>query len=348
MASCAYLLPLRRTSFSRSEAIEWRDYIETLGQAGCTVITVDGSPPEIFAQHAAILGASCFHIPVDPSFGFLNDKVNAIYSGVAFAQPEKIILGDDDIRYGPTTVAEVLQLLDSYEVVRPQNFLAPLPWWGRMESARMLINRATLRAADYPGTCAFRRSTFQRVGYYDGDVLFDNEEMIRHFAERGAIISFATDLFVRKRPPRFRKWLEQRPRQAYEDFGLRIKTSLFLAIVPLGIVITLLFGSRAASLYLILLTLVSIAIAFRGWARGRAREVMPVSSIFFAPVWIAERSLSTYTALYWYFAHRGYPFGAQLLSKGIGRDWREGGRRAAEQMRRNVPRPRQNGSDAVD
>jgi hypothetical protein len=142
--------------------------------------------------------------------------------------------------------------------------------------------------------------------------------------------------------------LEQRPRQAYEDFGLRIKTSLFLAILPLGIVITLLFGSRAASLYLILLTLVSIAIAFRGWARGRAREVTPVSSIFFAPVWIAERSLSTYTALYWYFAHRGYPFGAQLLSKGIGRDWREGGRRAAEQMRRNVPRPRQNGSDAVD
>ena len=27
---------------------------------------------------------------------------------------------------------------------------------------------------------------------------------------------------MQKRPPRFQKWLEQRPRQAYEDFGLRL------------------------------------------------------------------------------------------------------------------------------
>ena len=107
-------------------------------------------------------------------------------------------------------------------------------WWARMEAARMLINRATLKTADYPGTCAFRRQTFFDLGEYDGDVLFDNEELIRHFARSGARIDYENDFFILKRPPEFRKWLEQRPRQAYEDFGLRGKTVLFASILPLS------------------------------------------------------------------------------------------------------------------
>ena len=49
----------------------------------------------------------------------------------------------------------------------------------------MLINRALLRTADYPGTCAFHRATMLRVGHYDGDVLFDNEEIIRGKKRKG-------------------------------------------------------------------------------------------------------------------------------------------------------------------
>ena len=109
-------------------------------------------------------------------------------------------------------------LLRRHEMVRPQNYIAPLPWWARIETARMLINRGVLRTGDYPGTCAFRRSTYLRVGHYDGDVLFDNEEIVRHFILSGADVCNVLDLFILKRPPTSRKWLEQRPRQAYEDF----------------------------------------------------------------------------------------------------------------------------------
>ena len=42
------------------------------------------------------------------------------------------------------------------------------------------------------------------------------------------------------------------------------------------------------------------------------------------------QSISTYWAVYWYLRHGGYPFGDKLLTKGIGRDWVEGGRVAAE------------------
>ena len=324
MALCAYLLPLRRLQFFASEAAEWASYFESLSKAGCEVIIIDGSPPEVFSRHAEVFGTTHSHIQVDRRFAYLNDKVNAVHTGVAFTDKEKIILADDDIRYTAESIRETVGLLEQYEVVRPQNFLSPLPWWARIEASRMLINRGTLRMGDYPGTCAFRRSTMLRVGHYDGDVLFDNEEIIRHFAEKGATIAYATDLFIRKRPPHFRKWMEQRARQAYEDFGLRIKTSLFVSILPLLLAFTLLFGLRGLVVYLIALAMVSVGLALRGLIRGRAREVMPLSCCLFAPMWVVERSISTYAAAYWFIARGGYPFGDRLLSKGIGRSWRKG------------------------
>jgi len=325
---CTYLLPIRRANFAAEEANELAVYFGALSAAGCEVLVVDGSVEPVFQKHGELWRAVCRHEKVDRSFGFLNDKVNGVHTGVQLASEEKIILADDDIRYGRTEIDRVCELLQHCELVRPQNYLAPLPWWARMEAARMLINRATLRTADYPGTCAFRRSSMLRVGHYDGDVLFDNEEIIRHFAAARASIAYATDLFVRKRPPTFRKWIEQRPRQAYEDFGLRIKTALFLSL-PLIAVWVAVFGPRGLLLYLLCLSSLAISLAISGRFIGAASEYFPWSVCFFAPLWTLERSASTYWALYWHFAWGGYPFGDKILSKGIGRDWISGGRIAA-------------------
>ena len=327
MPGCAYLLPLRRKTFSPAETAEWRDYFEELARTDCEIVVIDGSPPEVFAEHHALLQPVCRHIAVDHRYGYLNDKVNGVHTGVAAVTHEKIILADDDIRYGPDQINEVARLLDRFEVVRPQNFLWPLPWWARMESARMLINRATLCSGDYPGTCAFRRSTFLRAGHYDGDVLFDNEEIIRHFVQKGASIHYAIDFFVRKCPPRFRKWIEQRPRQAYEDFGLRFKTGLFLSLPLFIVAASLRFGVRGLALSLSTSAAISVALALRGFLRGRARKVMKLSCCFFAPAWGLERCLSTYAAIYWLVTRGGYPFGEHVLNRGIGRAWHAGSSR---------------------
>jgi hypothetical protein len=53
----------------------------------------------------------------------------------------------------------------------------------------------------------------------------------------------------------------------------------------------------------------------------------------FAPLWICERTISTYCAFYWYLARGGYPFGDRILTKGIGRAWFSGARTASEQLR---------------
>ena len=324
--SCTYLLPIRRVRANREEMADFARYFQMLARANCEVLVVDGSPPEVFAEHKEAWGDLCRHVPVDPQYTYLNGKVNGVHTGVNLAICERIVLADDDIRYTPDDIKRACALLDHHEMVRPQNYLCPLPWWARMESARMLINRGALRTGDYPGTCAFRRSTFLRVGHYDGDVLFDNEEIVRHFVLQGAQVCFARDFFILKRPPTLHKWMEQRPRQAYEDFVMRLKTVLFMSLLPLILALSLFANWRAAVCFVLVVSLCAVLVAARGLWRDRAYKFFPAYSIFYAPLWMLERSLSVYWAIYWRMAHGGYPFGDRVLSKGTGRAWVAGRR----------------------
>jgi hypothetical protein len=331
---CTYILPIRRSRFARREAADFADYFKQLAAAGCEVLVIDGSSAFVFAEHHRLWSGVVRHEHVDQRFHFLNDKVNGVHTGVRLALCEKIVLADDDIRYRKIDIERMCALLEDFEVVRPQNYLSSIALpdrdrnalgelvspWVLTEAARMLINRATLKTGDYPGTCGFLRQTFLAAGEYDGDVLFDNEELIRHLARRGARIAYASDFFIRKCPPTFGKWLEQRPRQAYEDFGLRFKTILFALVLPIAILVAFINPKW------LLLFALSILIAFAGWLRGSARNYFPLQVCLFAPLWILERTVSTYCAFWWRISRGGYPFGERLLRKGIGRDWIEGGR----------------------
>ncbi|MBA2502505.1 MAG: glycosyltransferase family 2 protein [Pyrinomonadaceae bacterium] len=322
---CTYLLPIRRLRFNEAEAADFAGYFKSLAAAGCEILVVDGSPAEVFDKHATAWAALCRHTKVDPQYAYLNGKVNGIHTGVALASHESVVQADDDIRYTDDDINRMCALLESYEMVRPQNFLRPLPLWARMEAARMLINRAVLRAGDYPGTCGFRRETFRRVGHYDGDVLFDNEEIVRHFRLHGASVCYANDFFILKRPPTLTKWWEQRPRQAYEDFVMRLKTLFFLSLIPLALALLFGFGWKAFTIYIMLISCGSALLAMRG-RRGGAHKLFPPFVPLYAPLWFFERSLSSYWALYWRVVRGGYPFGDRLLSKGTGRAWVAGGK----------------------
>lgn len=329
---CTYLLPIRRVRADAGEAAEFARYFEQLASAGCEVLVVDGSPEEVFDAHGEAWRGACRHVGVNPKYAYLNGKVNGVHTGVDLARSERIILADDDIRYTPADIARACELLDRFEMLRPQNYLAPLPLWGRMEAARMLINRGVLRTGDYPGTCAFRRSTCLRVGHYDGDVLFDNEEIVRHFAVQGASVGYARDLFIHKRPSTFRKWMEQRPRQAYEDFVMRAKTALFMSLVPLALILAAFISMRAALMFVAFVAFGSMLLAARGLLTDGAYKFFPARVLLYAPLWVLERALSVYWALYWRIARGGYPFGDRLLSKGTGRSWVAGGRAVRREL----------------
>jgi hypothetical protein len=317
-------LTIRRVRFDADEAGRFGDYFRLLAGAGCEVLVVDGSPHDVFAAHAEAWGGACVHTPVDPQYKYLNGKVNGIHTGVSLAAHERVILADDDIRYTPDDVRRMAEMLDSFEMVRPQNYLRPLPAWARTEAARMLINRAWMAEGDYPGTLGVRRDAMRRLGHYDGDVLFDNEEIVRHFRAHGARIAYARDFFILKRPPSFRKWVEQRPRQAYEDFVMRAKTTFFATLLPALALLWLAAGWGWALAAGAAVACGAVIVAARGLSDGAARFFAPWLCLY-APLWVAERVASTYWAFYWRVARGGYPFGDKLLARGTGRAWRVAG-----------------------
>jgi hypothetical protein len=330
--ACTVIVPIRRVRFQPQEARTLGNYFKSLSMIGCEVLVVDGSPSEVFAEHDQLWEAYTRHFKPDPKFTFLNGKVNGIHTGVELASSEYIIVADDDIRYTASNVNRMCRLLSEYEVVRPQNFISPTPLWARLENARILINRGVLRTGDYPGTCGFRRSTMLRVGPYDGDVLFDNEEMIRHFAVQGATIKYALDFFILKRPPTFKKWIEQRPRQAYEDFGMWLKTVAFMSVLPFVITLLVFRGLQTTLVFAALVSALAIGLCVMGLVRTSAFRVFDISTPLYAPVWILERAISVYWAIYWRVRYGGYPFGDKLLSKGTGDAWIRG----AMLQRRNL------------
>ncbi|HEY0658194.1 MAG TPA: glycosyltransferase family 2 protein [Pyrinomonadaceae bacterium] len=318
---CTYLLTIRRVEFSPKEAEDFRTYFGLLGFAGCETLVVDGSPPEVFEKHSEVWRNVCHHVAVDTQYKYLNGKVNGIHTGVALAGHNRIILADDDIRYAPDDVRRMADLLENYEMVRPQNYFRPLPFWARTEAARMLLNRAWIDEGDYSGTLGVTKNAMIRVGHYDGDVLFDNEEIVRHFRLKGANIKYARDFFILKLPPTFGKWIEQRPRQAYEDFVMRAKTLFFLSLPVVLAVTAWNAGWRLCLTYIVVIAISAILTAAFGLTDGATR-FFPITVILYAPLWIAERSISTYWAFYWYFTRGGYPFGDKVVSKGTGRAWK--------------------------
>ncbi|WP_345714189.1 glycosyltransferase, partial [Kineococcus glutinatus] len=200
------------------DVAEMARYLHAL--AGCADVTVvDGSAPAEFARHAAAFGTpdgAVRHLPPQPWPG-RNGKVAGVVTGVRTARHEFVVVADDDVRWDAAGLRRVAGLLERADVVRPQNVFSPTPWHARWDTGRTLLNRAL--GADYPGTFGLRRSTFCRMGGYDGDVLFENLQMLRTVRAAGGREVRAPDLFVARRPPTARHFLGQRVRQAYDDLA---------------------------------------------------------------------------------------------------------------------------------
>lgn len=331
-SSVTYVLPIRQARVVPGTVAEMAAYLRSIVGSCCEMIVVDGSDPAVFAAHHEAWRAHCTHVRPNPRYRYLNGKVNGLFTGTDAAETDQIILGDDDVRYTSADVERMSTLLEQFDYVKPQNFFDPLPLHARIESARMLINRAVLETGDYPGTCGFRKSVLDRIGPYDGDVLFENEEMFRHFALHGAKILCANDFFVRKLPPTFQKFLEQRPRQSYEDLVMRAKTALFASFLPLGATIGAVVGRGAALGYFGAWSAAAIGLAWHGRRQEGAARYFPISSCLFAVPWILERGIFVYVALFWRLAVGGLPYWGRIVPKGTGPDFSRGGRALEEHV----------------
>jgi len=284
-----YLLPLRWQTDSSGLA-ELTDYLRRISLAG-DVLIVDGSPPQVFARHHGSWAAFARHIPPDPGLAYRNGKVNGVITGMRAAAAERVIIADDDVRYDDRSLALTLALLEDADIVVPQNYFDPLPWHAAWDSARILLNRGL--GMDYPGTLAVRRAAFLSAGCYDGDVLFENLELMRTLRAGGARLAPAPHVLVRRLPPDFRHFAGQRVRQAYDSLAQPARLATELALLPAAALATatrryrLLAGAAGAA----------VALAEAGRRRRGGAAVFPRYLPLLAPIWLAERSVCSWLAV---------------------------------------------------
>jgi hypothetical protein len=283
-----YLLPLRWQQDHGSG--ELTAYLRGLARL-CQVIVVDGSPDPVFARHHRAWDAFTCHLRPDPALTYRNGKVNGVITGMRAAGGERVIIADDDVRYDDQSLARVLGLLDDADLVIPQNYFSPLPWHAAWDTARTLVNRSA--GTDYPGTLAVRRSAFFQAGCYDGDVLFENLELMRTMRAAGARLAAAPQVHIRRLPPTARQFAGQRIRQAYDSLAQPPRLAAELVLLPAFVLVA------ATRRYAALggAAVAAAGIAEIGRRRNGGTTVFPPVCTFLAPAWVAERSVCSWLAL---------------------------------------------------
>ncbi|MCS3843814.1 glycosyltransferase family 2 protein [Microbacterium sp. AK031] len=202
---------------------------------------------------------------------------------------EAIVIADDDVRYEGDALASIVADLTSADLVKPQNYFAPAPWRARWDTARSLLNRAL--GSEYPGTYARRRSTITAAGGYDADVPVREPRVGAHGAGDRRHGAHPRDLLIARRPPSVEHFLSQRVRQAYDSFAQPGRLLLEASVLPILICLRRRPGA------IVMLVVLSMAVAEYGSQRDHGSTVFPRSSVFWIPLWIAERSIATRLAV---------------------------------------------------
>jgi hypothetical protein len=301
----SYVLPLRWSEDAGRE--ELTRYLRALQEHCAEILIVDGSPADVFAANDKAWGSWTVHVAPDADTHCKMGKVSGVTTGVRHAGYEAIVIADDDVRYERAALQKLFEYLDDHDLVRPQNFFDPLPWHARWDTARSLLNRAL--GADYPGTLGIRRSRFVGMGGYDGDVIFENLELIRSVQASGGTIVSPLDLFVRRLPPTTSHFWGQRTRQAYDDFALPLRMTCWLTVVPL--LLTMIGRRRSAGGCISALAIVLAAQL--GRVRAGGAQVFPASASLLAPFWVLERGVCSWLAVLQRLRFGGVRYGAEVI-----------------------------------
>jgi len=291
---CSYLVVIDRDREADGDLRDLAAYLSTINLAGCEVIVVDSSPAPVFEKNRRVLRWVSRHIAARPRHRSFSGAIDVIRTAIDVSTSDKVIVADENVRYDGTAVDSVCELLDFHEVVEPQDYFDPLPWWIGIEAGRMLVHRGVEPLPDHGATFGMRKAAVR--GLRGVDVAWSNgDDPVRHLTSQGAEVFSACDVFVRRLPPPLNDWLRDRPRQAGDDFDLPVKTAFFFALLPVAIVLAIVGGVRLAGGYAGAIACASLVLAIRG--RGRASAFFPLRACLSAPLWVFERSVSVYWAL---------------------------------------------------
>ena len=290
---CSYVVVVESAASSINDLRELGNYLSTLSVAGCDVVVLDPSPRMLFELNGRILRWVARHVPVRAEHCTPAGTLDRLRAAASVAACEKVIVASEDVRYTPGAIAQLCDLLEKHEVVEPQDYLDPLPWWGSLEAGRILVHRGIEPQPDHGATFGFRRGTVRALRALN---TIDDRDPARRLVAAGAEVHAASEIFVRREPGAFENWLEERPRLAANDFALPLKSAFFFSLVPFLLVLGVLGGLRLAAVYAGIIAFSSVGLALRG--RAGASAFFPLRACLLAPLWVLERSVSVYWALF--------------------------------------------------
>lgn len=259
-------------------------YLHRLADVVDEVVVVDGSPADVFADHARRWVGAVRHLVPDATIADPPDKPVGVVTGARAAGHDVVVVADDDVRWTLPDLAAAAGRMDDADLLRPHNRFDPMPWHARWDTGRTLLNRAF--GGDWPGTLVVRRSYV--VDGYGRDVLFENLDLVRTVVARGGRVAVARDLVIVRRPPSAGWFLRQRVRQAYDELARPSHLVWQLSLLPVAV----LGGRRAAAG----LGVGAIVVAEVGRRRGGTRGFPPTAALW-APAWLTERAVCSWAAV---------------------------------------------------
>ncbi|MEA2164930.1 MAG: hypothetical protein QOK37_3057 [Thermoanaerobaculia bacterium] len=292
---CTYLIVIDGDRELPGEHRELTSYLSDIGVAGCDVVVVDGSPEETFDENGKSLRWVGRHVAARPCHRSFSGAIDPIRAAIDFSNCDKVIVADQNVRYDDQAIGQICALLDHHEVVEPQDYFAPLPWWSGIEAGRMLVHRGVDPLPDHGVTFGMRKWSVRGLRTIDA-ACTNGDDPVRRLASQGADVFSACDVFVRRLPPILGEWFRDRPRQADDDFALPVKSAFFFALLPTMALLSILGGARLAGGYAGAVACAAMVLAIRG--RMGASPFFPLRACLSAPLWIVERSVSVYWALF--------------------------------------------------
>jgi hypothetical protein len=292
---CSYLVVLENDFRSADELRELATYLSEVAVSDFEVIIFDASSPEAVEENRRVLRWVGRHTTARPEHVTGTGNIDAIRAAIDLASCDKVIVADAHVRYSRESLDDLTALLELHEVVEPQDYFDPLPWWGGIEAGRILVHRSISPLPDSGSTFGFRKRAIR--GLRAIDQATNAHDYVRRLASQGAEVFTSMRLFVRRIPPRFSDWIRGLPRRAEQEFTMPAKAALFFMLMPALIAVALLGGARMAGTVAGAISFASVALALRG--RIGAGRFFPWRACFFAPLWVLQRSLSVYCALLW-------------------------------------------------
>lgn len=265
---CTYVASLD-SAVSDSELRNFAAYLSALSLAGCEEVVVDPEGGPRGEERQRVLRWVSRYV---------TGERDLIQAAIELTSSEKIIVASQDSRYTAADVAALCDLLDGDDVVEPEEFVDPLPWWGGIDAGSMLLQRGLDSGRD-GRTFAFRRSAWHRL-----------------FALKGASVRTAGDVFVRREPSTLAAWLRRRFTPAATPAAVTTGAAFLACVLPLVMAIAALGGYELAGGYAGLMAAASVLVAARG--RAGAGRFFPPRACLFAPLSMLERSLAVYWALF--------------------------------------------------